>query len=85
VIDSSRTGFYVEPNVGYNLYGISPADSVFRGIVWSIGVGYLFKPIGGLKFDLGLRYESAKMLNTSINYIALRLSHNILWWFKRNY
>ncbi len=83
LFDSIGKGFYLEPQLGYNVYGISPSDSVFHGFVWSFGVGYLFKPLGGLKFDLGIRYESVKMLGTSVSYLALRLSHNIMVRFNK--
>jgi len=76
VVTGNSAGPYVEPQVGYNIFGIDPADDEFTGFIWGIGTGYLFKPMGGIRFDLGLRYESIMYKGGSVNYIMLRLTHN---------
>jgi hypothetical protein len=83
-IDGSGTGFYAEPQVGYNAYGVKSyqnedganVDEKFHGVILSMGAGYLFPSAGGIQFDLGLRYESVLYKGNSVNCIALRLSHN---------
>lgn len=75
-LNQSGTGFYVEPQVGYNVYGIDPNDTKFTGLILAAGAGYLFQPIGKIKFDLGLLFESAMHKGGPLNYLSLRLSHN---------
>src|SRR3954451_18558335 len=48
-INREGNGFYVEPQVGYNIYGVStlnvdgyPKDFKYHGIVLGAGAGYLF-------------------------------------------
>ena|SRR5665647_19441 len=83
-INGTGIGFYAEPQVGYNVYGIKSytgidgynVDEKFHGIILSAGIGYLFPPVVGLQFDLGLRYESVLYKGNSVNCVGLRLSHN---------
>ena len=87
--NESGAGFYVEPQVGYNVYGIRSTtgndgynvDEKFHGIIVSLGAGYPFPPVVGIQFDLGIRYESVFYNGNSVNCIGLRLSHNFS--FKR--
>lgn len=79
VITGKGHGPYVEPQVGYNIYGIDPSDKTFKGFVWGAGVGYLFKPVAKIKFDLGVRFESASYSGKPLNYAMIRLSHNIVF------
>jgi hypothetical protein len=76
ILTNKSSGPYVEPQLGYNVYGIDETDQTFTGFIWGAGVGYLFKPIGKLKFDLGIKYESAAHSGGALNYFMIRLSHN---------
>jgi len=80
VLNPAGTGFYIEPQLGYNIYGGgSTIDNVVtpvRGPILSLGAGYLFKPAGKIQIDLGLRYESLIYNGGSVNYFALRVTHN---------
>ncbi|MEO7523518.1 MAG: hypothetical protein ABIT58_05450 [Ferruginibacter sp.] len=76
ILTRKSSGPYVEPQLGYNIFGIDPSDKTFTGFIWGGGIGYLFKPIGKIKFDLGLRYESVSHSGGALNYLMLRLSHN---------
>lgn len=75
-LNQTGTGFYVQPQVGYNVYGIDPNDNKFTGLILAGGAGYLFETSGKIQFDLGLQFESALHKDGSANYLALRLSHN---------
>ncbi|SRR6266700_3685467 len=82
-LNQTGTGFYVEPQVGFNLYGVSSVNvngytvnSKFHGAILGAGFGYLFPPGGHIQFDLGLRYETVIVSGNSLNFLALRLSHN---------
>lgn len=55
------SGFYAEPQIGYNIYGmkvkadglkVSTSDG---GLGWAVGFGYVVSD-----FDLGLRYQGGK-------------------------
>ena len=74
-INGRGTGIYVQPQVGYTIYGVQ-SNTKFNGFTWSAGAGYLFEPSGRIQFDLGIRYESIVFQGSSVNYIGLRLSHN---------
>lgn len=78
-INGTGSGVYVEPQVGFNIYGteLNNGDGPFNGPMWAIGTGYLFQPLGGLRLNLGLRYESILYKGGSLNYLALRLSHDL--------
>jgi len=75
-LNQTGTGFYIEPQVGYNVYGIDPDDNKFTGLILAGGAGYLFQPGGKIQFDLGLLFESAFHKGGSANYLSLRLTHN---------
>ena len=84
-VNGSGTGFYVEPQVGYNLYGVRSryddetyqnVDEKFHGIVSAFGIGYLFEPGNKIQFDLGAYYESIFHNGTTTSYVGLRLTHN---------
>ena len=75
-LNRTGTGFYIEPQVGYNVYGIDPDDMKYTGLILAAGAGYLFKPIGKIKFDLGILFESAMHKGGPLNYLSVRLSHN---------
>jgi hypothetical protein len=76
--NKTGSGFYVEPQAGYNLIGYAPSDNEnsFTGLVLAGGTGYLFQPAGKINLDIGLYYESAFHKGGSANYLSLRLTHN---------
>lgn len=72
------SGFYVEPQVGYGIYGSkvkgggideSSSDGAFT---WAIGAGYAMAE--GL--DLGARYQSASKNGSTISLIGLHVAYN---------
>lgn len=83
-LDRSGAGFYIEPQLGYNLYGVKSyqadggldVDEKFHGLIWAAGAGYLFNPGGRIQFDLSLHYESVIYNNGPVNNISFRLAHN---------
>lgn len=80
-LDRTGQGFYVEPQLGYNVYGLSalPDDNgndvelKYHGIVLAAGAGYLFT-VGGSPVDLNLRYETVIAHGGSNNSISLGIS-----------
>jgi hypothetical protein len=76
-LNGTGTGFYIEPQAGYNFYEDreNNPDGPFKGAVVGMGTGYLFQP-AGIQFDLGLRFESVIYKGGSVQFLALRLSHN---------
>ena len=73
-------GFYVEPQVGYNIIGATSLDNngnqvnlKYHGVVLAAGTGYLFT-IWGVPFDLNLRYETVIAHGGSNNFISLGIS-----------
>lgn len=84
-LNGTGTGFYVEPQAGYNVYGVVSGydgttyqniDTKFHGIIGAVNAGYLFQPSGKIQFDLGLCYESIFHDGGSTKYVGLRLTHN---------
>ena len=83
-LDGTGQGFYVEPQVGYNLYGVtsvpdeygSTIDLKYHGVVLGAGTGFLFT-IGRAPFDLNLRYETVIAHGGSNNLISLGISRFI--------
>ena len=84
-LNRTGTGIYIEPQAGYNAYGVNSyysdgdgkdVDEKFHGIVAGAGVGYLFQPAGIIQFDLSLRYESVFYKGSTMNYASIRLAHN---------
>lgn len=75
--NQTGSGFYVEPQLGYNVYGLDPEEQKFHGVILGAGTGYIFQPIAGtIQFDLGLRYESVVYKGNTVNYVSVRLTHN---------
>jgi hypothetical protein len=74
-------GFYVEPQAGYNLYGVTSLpgnygetiDLKYHGVVLAAGGGYLFK-ISDTPFDINLRYETVIANGGSNNFISLGIT-----------
>lgn len=85
-INRTGSGFYVEPQLGYNIYGVyttydsdarQKIDMKINGFTGSATAGYLFQPIGNIKLDLGLRFETIRFNGGSANSVSIRLSHYI--------
>jgi len=74
-------GFYIEPQVGYNLYGITSLrdengqliNLKYHGAIIAAGTGYLFY-LGGVSFDVNLRYETVMAHGGSNNFISLGIT-----------
>ena len=93
-VNGSGSGLYVEPQAGYNLYGIRShyddasyenVDEKFHGIVGAIQVGYLFQPGKKVQFDLGAFYETIFHNATTMSYAGLRLTHNFSFGRRESY
>lgn len=77
-------GFYLEPQAGYNLYGVtSKADEngdmvnlTYHGVVMAAGLGYMFD-IGQSPFDVRLRYETVVAHGGSNNMVSLGFTKSI--------
>jgi hypothetical protein len=79
-LNGTGMGIYVEPQIGYNIYGVTSANVDgytenfnFHGLVLAAGTGYLFL-IGNTPLDLHLRYETIIDHGGSDNYVSLGLS-----------
>ena len=83
-LNKTGQGFYVEPQVGYNLYGITSVtddegnttDLKYHGVVFAAGTGYLFT-LWNQPFDLNFRYETVIAHGGSNNFITLGISRFI--------
>ena len=83
-LDGSGTGFYVEPQVGFNLVGITSLHDAngnqinlnYHGVVFAAGTGFLFTAWNA-PFDLNLRYETVIDHGGSNNFISLGISRFI--------
>jgi|SRR5579862_83832 len=84
MLDGSSKGFYVEPQVGFDLLGVTSLHDAngnqinlrYHGVVFAAGTGYLFE-IGRAPFDLNLRYETVIDHGGSNNFISLGISRFI--------
>jgi len=79
-LNGSGMGFYVEPQIGYNIYGVSSVNVdgqtqnfTFHGMVLGAGTGYLFL-VGNTPLDLHPQYETIVDHGGSDNYASLGLS-----------
>lgn len=80
-LNRTGKGFYVEPQVGYNLYGLSAVqdkngadvDLKYHGVIFAAGTGYLFS-ISNTLFDINLRYETVIAHGGSNNLVVLGIS-----------
>ena len=80
-------GFYIEPQAGYNLYGVTSLDVngytknlKFNGVILAASTGYIFH-IKSFPLDLNLHYETVIDKGGSDNYLRLGLLASIS--FKR--
>ena len=80
-LNKTGEGFYVEPQVGFNVYGVTSlageygemVDLKYHGLVLAAGGGYLFT-IWDTPFDLNLRYETVMAHGGSNNLISLGIT-----------
>jgi len=79
-LNGTGMGLYVEPQIGYNIYGVSSVNVdgytqnlTFHGLVAAAGTGYLFL-LGNTPLDLHLHYETIVDHGGSDNYVSLGLS-----------
>lgn len=85
-LNGTGQGFYVEPQVGYNIAGVTslPSESGddinlhYHGVVLAAGAGYLFT-IAHAPFDLNLRYETVIAHGGSNNLVSLGISRFIFF------
>lgn len=82
-LNKSGQGLYVEPQAGYNLYGLTSVynngkviDLKYHGVVFAAGTGYLFT-LWNQPFDLNFRYETVIAHGGSNNFISLGISRII--------
>lgn len=79
--NGTGSGLYIEPQVGFNLLGVTSLhdatgkaiDLKYHGVVFAAGGGYLFE-MGRIMFDLNLRYETTIAHGGSNNMISLGIS-----------
>ena len=80
-LNGSGEGFYVEPQVGYDVYGVTSlldengnnVDLKYHGVVLAAGGGYLFT-IGNVPVDINLRYETVIAHGGSNNLVSLGIT-----------
>ncbi|MEO8109469.1 MAG: hypothetical protein ABI594_05545 [Ginsengibacter sp.] len=80
-LNGTGEGFYVEPQVGYNVYGSTSLqdengndiDLKYHGVVLAAGGGYLFS-IGNVPIDINLRYETVIAHGGSNNLVSLGIT-----------
>ena len=80
-LNGTGKGFYVEPQVGFNVYGVTSiqdkngedVDLKYHGIIFAAGTGYLFS-ISNISFDVNLRYETVIAHGGSNNLVSLGIS-----------
>lgn len=83
-LNGNGDGFYVEPQAGFNLVGVTSLHDAngnqinlnYHGAVFAAGAGYLFN-IWNAPFDLNLRYETVIDHGGSNNFISLGISRYI--------
>ena len=71
------SGFYAEPQVGYNIFGarvksggVTASDSE-GAFAWAVGFGYVIN-----NFDIGARYESMHKDGESNAFVGFRVGYN---------
>lgn len=77
VLNGTSSGFFVEPQVGYCVYGVLTNDVVdhkISGFDWAVGAGYLFQSGRRSQYEVGLRYETVYFKGGPGSFIALRLA-----------
>lgn len=77
VLNGTSSGFFVEPQVGYCVYGALTNDFVDQkvsGFDWAVGAGYLFPSNRRTQYEVGLRYETIYYKGGPGSFIALRFT-----------
>ncbi len=85
-LNGTGEGFYVEPQAGYNVYGVTSlqndygenVDLKYHGVVLAAGAGYLFS-IGNVPFDINLRYETVIAHGGSNNLVSLGITKSFMF------
>ena len=80
-LNGTGEGLYVEPQVGFNLYGVTSLEDEngqtinlkYHGAVLAAGTGFLFS-VWQTPFDINLRYETVIAHGGSNNFISLGIS-----------
>ncbi len=80
-LNGTGKGFYIEPQVGFDLYGVTSLHDdngkqinlKYHGAVFAAGTGYLFS-IWNAPFDVNFRYETVIAHGGSNNFISLGIS-----------
>jgi len=80
-LNGTGMGFYVEPQVGFNLYGVTSLQDEngedvnlkYDGVIFAAGTGYLFS-ISNISFDVNLRYETVIAHGGSNNLVSLGIT-----------
>lgn len=80
-LNRTGEGLYVEPQVGFNLYGVTSLQDKngeevnlkYHGVIFAAGTGYLFS-IWNTPFDINLRYETVIAHGGSNNLISLGIT-----------
>lgn len=75
ILNGTSAGFFVEPQVGYCVYGVLTNDDVdekISGFDWAVGTGYLFPSNRRSQYELGLRYETIYFKGGPGSFLALR-------------
>ena len=71
------SGFYAEPQIGYNILGARAKAAGVTGtdsegqFAWAIGFGYVVS-----NFDIGARYESMHKDGSSTAFVGFRVGYN---------
>lgn len=86
MLNGTREGFYVEPQVGYNLYGVTSVldengynvDLKYNGFILAAGAGYLFS-IAEIPFNVNLRYETVIAHGGSNNLVSLGITKSFMF------
>lgn len=80
-LNGTGEGFYLEPQAGYNIYGVTSmlddegnnVDLKYHGLILAAGAGYLFS-IGNVPFEMNLRYETVIAHGGSNNLVSLGIT-----------
>jgi hypothetical protein len=80
-LNGTGTGLYIEPQAGFNLYGVTSltdedgqeVNLKYHGIVFALGTGYLFSVLR-TSFDVNLHYETVVAHGGSNNFVSLGIT-----------
>ncbi|TDH26623.1 hypothetical protein EXU57_11075 [Segetibacter sp. 3557_3] len=77
-LSKSGNGFYIEPQVGYELYGADP-DCEYTGLVLAGGAGYVFPAARKGQIDLGILFETPVQAAATTKFLSLRLTQHFVF------